>query len=121
MVLDCLRITTGGVMVRACVVFGIGAVAGALLVDCLMPEVFGDYPLAHAIAMLATAEQQLAYMLSRNQGMKFGGPAADEHAVIGDLRAALLLADGSTPADVAVHSGHDAVQLVAAVRPDLAM
>src|SRR5437773_1476334 len=121
MVLDCLRITTGGVMVRACVVFGIGAVAGALLVDCLMPEVFGDYPLAHAIAMLATAEQQLAYLLSRNQGMKYRVLIADDHAIMREGVRALLLSDGSIEAVAAVDNGRDAVRLAVALKPDLAV
>src|SRR3989449_4242147 len=121
MVLDCLRITTGGVMVRACVVFGIGAVAGALLVDCLMPEVFGDYPLAHAIAMLATAEQQLAYMLSRNQGMKYRVLIADDHAIMREGVRALLLSDGSIEVVAAVDNGRDAVRLAVALKPDLAV
>ena len=108
-------------MVRACVVFGIGAVAGALLVDCLMPEVFGDYPLAHAIAMLATAEQQLAYMLSRNQGMKYRVLIADDHAIMREGVRALLLSDGSVEVVAAVDNGRDAVRLAVALKPDLAV
>src|SRR5205823_6108003 len=69
-------------MVRACVVFGIGAVAGALLIDSLIPGVFGDYPLVHAITVLATAEQQAADMLSRNQGMKYRVLIADDHELM---------------------------------------
>src|SRR5438094_4528364 len=108
-------------MVRACVVFGIGAVAGALLVDCLMPAVFADYPLAHAIAMLATAEQQVAYMLSRNQGMKYRVLIADDHAIMREGVRALLLSDGSIEAVAAVDNGRDAVRLAVALKPDLAV
>src|SRR5881296_4747095 len=108
-------------MVRACVVFGIGAVAGALFIDCLMPEVFGDYPLAYAIAMLATAEQQVAYLLSRNQGMKYRVLIADDHAIMREGVRALLLSDGSIEAVAAVDNGRDAVRLAAALKPDLAV
>src|SRR2546425_7227224 len=69
--LDCLRSTTGGGMVRACVVFGIGAVAGALLIDCLIPGGVGGYPVADALAILTNAQQQGAFMLSPQQGMKY--------------------------------------------------
>ena len=108
-------------MVRACVVFGIGAVAGALLIDCLIPEVFGDYPLAHAIAMLATAEQQLAHMLSRNQGMKYRVLIADDHAIMREGVRALLQSDGSVEVVAAVDNGRDAVRLAVALKPDLAV
>ena len=108
-------------MVRACVVFGIGAVAGALLIDCLIPEVFGDYPLAHAIAMLATAEQQVAHMLSRNQGMKYRVLIADDHAIMREGVRALLLSDGSIEVVAAVDNGRDAVRLAVALKPDLAV
>src|SRR5437879_6503744 len=108
-------------MVRACVVFGIGAVAGALLIDCLIPEVFGDYPLAHAIAMLATAEQQLAHMLSRNQGMKYRVLIADDHAIMREGVRALLQSDGSVEVVAAVDNGREAVRLAVALKPDLAV
>ena len=108
-------------MVRACVVFGIGAVAGALLIDCLIPGVFGDYPVAYAIAMLTTAEQQVAYMLSRNQGMKYRVLIADDHAIMREGVRALLLSDGSIEVVAAVDNGRDAVRLAVALKPDLAV
>src|SRR5436309_5441497 len=108
-------------MVRACVVFGIGAVAGALFIDSLLPEAFGGYPLAYAIAMLATAEQQLAYMLSRNQGMKYRVLIADDHAIMREGVRALLLSDGSVEVVAAVDNGRDAVRLAVALKPDLAV
>jgi len=108
-------------MVRACVVFGIGAVAGALLIDCLIPGVFGDYPVAYAIAMLTTAEQQVAYMLSRNQGMKYRVLIADDHAIMREGVRALLQSDGSVEVVAAVDNGRDAVRLAVALKPDLAV
>src|SRR5947208_5059686 len=106
-------------MVRACVVFG--AVAGALLIDSLIPEVFGDYPLVHAIAMLGTAEQQVAYMLSRNQGMKYRVLIADDHAIMREGVRALLLSDGGIEIVAAVDNGRDAVRLAVTLKPDLAV
>ena len=108
-------------MVRACVVFGIGAVAGALFIVSFIPEAFGDYPLAYAIAMLATAEQQVAHMLSRNQGMKYRVLIADDHAIMREGVRALLLSDGSIEVVAAVDNGRDAVRLAVALKPDLAV
>src|SRR5947208_5338080 len=108
-------------MVRACVVFGIGAVAGALLIDSLIPGVFGDYPLVHAITVLATAEQQVADMLSRNQGMKYRVLIADDHAIMREGVRALLLSDGGIEVVAAVDNGRDAVRLAVTLKPDLAV
>ena len=108
-------------MIRACVVFGIGAVVGALLIDSLIPGVFGDYSLVHAIAVLATVEQQVAYMLSRNQGMKYRVLIADHHAIMREGVRALLLSDGSVEVVAAVDNGRDAVRLAVALKPDLAV
>ena len=108
-------------MARACVVFGIGAVAGALFIVSFIPEAFGDYPLAYAIAMLATAEQQVAHMLSRNQGMKYRVLIADDHAIMREGVRALLLSDGSIEVVAAVDNGRDAVRLAVALKPDLAV
>src|SRR6267378_1562787 len=107
-------------MVRACVVFGVAA-AGALLIGSLIPQVLEDYPLAYAIAMLATAEQQVVYMLSRNQGMKYRVLIADDHAIMREGVRALLVSDGSIEVVAAVDNGRDAVRLAVALKPDLAV
>src|SRR5207247_9741759 len=108
-------------MVRACVVFGMGAVACALFIDWLMPEAFGDYPLGYAIAMLATAEQQVAYLLSRNQGMKYRVLIADDHAIMREGVRALLLSDGSIEVVAAVDNRADAVSQATARHPEPAV
>jgi two-component system response regulator NreC len=75
----------------------------------------------HAIAVLATVEQQVADMLSRNQGMKYRVLIADEHAIMREGVRTLLRSDGSIEVVAAVDNGHDAVRLAVALKPDLAV
>jgi len=103
------------------VAFGIGAVAGVLFVGSLIPEVFGDYALVHAIAVLATSEQQVADLLSRNHGMKYRVLIADDHAIMREGVRALLQSDSSVEVVAAVDNGRDAVRLAVALKPDLAV
>src|SRR6266850_5990432 len=81
----------------------------------------GDDALVHPIAVLATAEQQVADMLSRNQGMKYRVLIADHHAIMREGVRTLLLSDGSIEVVAAVDNGHDAVRLAVALKPDLAV
>jgi DNA-binding NarL/FixJ family response regulator len=103
------------------VAFGIGAVAGVLFIGSLIPEVFDDYALVHAIAVLATSEQQVADLLSRNQGMKYRVLIADDHAITREGVRALLQSDSSVEVVAAVDNGRDAVRLAVALKPDLAV
>src|SRR5438094_8784777 len=75
--------------------------------------------LAYAIAMLATAEQQVAYMLSRNQGMKYRVLIADDHATMRQGVRALLLSDRSIEAVAAGDYGRDPVRLPVALKRGL--
>ncbi|HSU64588.1 MAG TPA: response regulator transcription factor [Burkholderiales bacterium] len=108
-------------MVRAGVMFGIGAAAGVLFIGVLIPEVFDDYALAHAVAVLATAEQQVADMLSRNQGAKYRVLIADDNAIVREGVCALLRSDDSLEVVAAVDNGRDAVRLAVALQPELAV
>src|SRR6267378_2695708 len=81
----------------------------------------GDDALVHAIAVLATSEQQVADILSRNQGMKYRVLIADDHAIMREGVRALLLSDGAIEVVAAVDNGRDAVRLAVALKPDLAV
>jgi PleD family two-component response regulator len=58
--------------------------------------------------MLATSEQQVADLLSRNQGMKYRVLIADDHAIMREGVRALLQSDGSVEVVAAVDNGRKA-------------